>query len=141
MKNLTLKAYRAKEISFANKVENGTKIEFENKYSYNVNYARNNTCKGEINISAAAKDFPDKFFIKVVVEGIFTFEEGMKKEVIHVETFKELFPYARALVTTVSANAGIAPIVLPNINIEDQSIYRYDFGKNPFNPQNNSENN
>ncbi len=134
MKNITLKAYRAKDISFANNVENGTKIEFENKYSYNVNYSNNNFCKGEMHIEAVSKQFPDKFFIKVTVEGVFQFEPSVKREIIHVESFKELFPYARALISTVTANAGIPALVVPGIDIESQSIYKYDFNKNPFAP-------
>lgn len=126
MKTINLKAYRAKEITLINTVENGTKLELEHKYSYNVNYSRNNTCKGEITLSACAKEISDKFRIKVVMEGIFTFEDNVSKEKIHHETYKELFPYARALVTTVSANAGIPPIVMPAIDIEKQSIYRFD---------------
>ncbi len=126
-----LKMYRAKEISFFNKVENGTKIEFENKYSYNVSYGQNNMCKGELSISACAKEAPDKFGVKVIMEGVFRFDEGEKREKIHVASFKELFPYAKALISTVSANAGVPAIMVPAIDIEKQSIYKYDY-KNPF---------
>ena len=35
------------------------------------------------------------------------------------------------LVTTITANAGIKPIMLPNIDIDDQDIYRID-GSKPF---------
>ena len=33
--NVTFRAFKAKEIQFVNKHENGARIEFENKYSYN----------------------------------------------------------------------------------------------------------
>lgn len=134
MKNIELKAYRAKEINFANKVENNTKIEFENKYSYNVNYSNNNICKGEMNVSAVSKEHPDKFFIKIIIEGIFTFNSETPKEKIHVESFNQLFPYAKSLISTITANAGIPALFIPAIDIEKSSIYKYDFNRNSFNP-------
>ena len=42
----------------------------------------------------------------------------MEKEFVHVDTFKELFPFAKALITTLSANAGIPPIMVKNVDIE-----------------------
>lgn len=121
-----LKAYKASEIRFVSNLENGTRVELGNKYSYNVNYAQNNVCRGEFTVEVADKENPDKFGIKVVIVGIFEFDEGMEKEKIHVLSFKELFPYARALITTITANSGIQPIIIPPIDIESQSIYRFE---------------
>ena len=121
-----LKAYKASEIQFVSNLENGTRVELGNKYSYNVNYAPNNVCRGEFTIEVADKENPEKFGIKVVIVGIFEFEEGMEKEKIHVLSFKELFPYARALITTITANSGIQPIIMPPIDIESQNIYRFE---------------
>ena len=47
----------------------------------------------------------------------------------HTDTFKALFPYAKALITTVTANCGIQPIIIPEIDIDNQQIYRFDNGK------------
>lgn len=126
MPNIELKAYQASEISFVNKLESGTRIELANKYSYNVGYSASNTCKGEFSIEVADKTNASKFSVKVVISGIFSFSSDMEKERIHVESFKMLFPYARALVTTITANAGIPPIIIPTIDIESQSIYKFE---------------
>ena len=64
--------------------------------------------------------------MKVTVVGAFVVNKDVEKEFLHVETFKELFPFAKALVTTLSANAGIPPIYLQNVDIEKQEIYRFD---------------
>ncbi len=137
MSVLNIKMYRAKEINFVNKVENGTKIEFENKFSYNVNYSKNNICRGELSYSAVAKEFPEKFYVRIIIEGLFDFDPTVAKEKIHIESFKQLFPYAKALVTTVTANAGIPPLLVPAVDIEKSSIYRFD-GMIP--PQKNPDN-
>ncbi len=128
MKNITFKAYKASEIEFVNKHDNGTRIEFENKYSYNVKYSPNNTCIGEFTVEVNDKANKDKFHIKAVVLGIFTYNPETKKEIIHVESFKELFPYVRSMISSLTVNAGIPPVILPSFDIESQSIYK--FGKN-----------
>lgn len=123
---VTLKAYKVSEIRFVSKLENGTRVELGNRYSYNVSYAANNTCRGTFNITVEDKEKPDKFGITLVIDGFFEFTEGMEKEKVHVQSFKELFPYARAIVSTVTANSGIAPLILPPIDIESQDIYRFE---------------
>lgn len=123
---VTLKGYKVSEIRFVSKLESGTRVELGNRYSYNVSYAPNNVCRGMFNITVEDKENPDKFGITLVLEGFFEFEQGMEKEKVHVQSFKELFPYARAIVTTVTANSGIAPLILPPIDIESQDIYRFE---------------
>ncbi len=114
------------EISFVNRLENGTRIELGNKYSYNVSYGNNNTCRGQFSIEVADKANPDKFKIKTVVIGMFEIKNDIPKEKIHVETYKELFPYVRALISTVTTNTGIPPVIIPAIDIEGQSIYKFE---------------
>ena len=128
MRNVTFKAFKASQIDFVNKHENGTRIEFENKYSYNVKYAPHNTCVGEFTVEVNDKQNKDKFHIKAVVLGIFTYNPEAKKEIIHVESFKEIFPYVRTMISSLTVNAGIPPVIIPNFDIESQSIYK--FGKN-----------
>lgn len=124
---VNLQAYKVDEIEFVNTMENGTKIALGNKYSYQVQYAVGKTvAKGTFDIEVHDKENPDRFKIHVVVVGIFGYDESEKKELIHTETFKALFPYAKALITTVTANCGIQPVIIPNIDIDNQEIYRID---------------
>ncbi|MBQ2848798.1 MAG: protein-export chaperone SecB [Clostridia bacterium] len=127
-KKVTFRAYRATNIEFVNKHENGARIEFENKYSYNVKYSNNNNCIGEFTVEVNDKANKDKFHIKAVIQGIFTYDPEIAKEIIHVQTFKELFPYARTMISSLTVNAGLPPVILPTFDIESQNIYR--FGKN-----------
>ena len=43
--------------------------------------------------------------------------------------YDQLFPYLRSTVTTITANAGIAPVIPPYIDISKQNIYRVDMNK------------
>lgn len=128
MSNVSFKSFRATEIKFVNKHTNGARIEFENKYTYNVKYNPDNVCMGEFIVEVFDKHNMDKFCIKAVMCGIFTYKPDVKKEVLHVETFKEIFPYARTMISSLTVNAGLPPVIIPAFDIESQSIYK--FGKN-----------
>ena len=132
MKNLKLKAYKVEEILFVNKIRANTKIELKNGYAYNVRYTNQNLCEGKFTVSIEDKAAPESFHIKLVLAGIFEYNTDVEREVLHVQTYKELFPYARAIITTLTANAGIAPIMIPDMDIENREIYRFD---NPNNVQ------
>ena len=124
MSNYTLKACYSPEIQFVNKLANGSRIKLETKYTYNVKYSHDLTCKGELIAEVRDKDAPELFRLKVITVGIFSFKEGTDKDLLHIDTYKALFPYLRALVSTVTANTGIPAIILPEADMEGQSIYR-----------------
>lgn len=132
MNKIKLKAYKIEEMSFVNKVKTTTKIELKNSYGYNVRYTNQNICEGKFTVTICDKNNPDTFALKLVLGGIFTFEPDAEKELIHVQSYKELFPYVRAIVTTITANAGVQPIMLPEMNIENKEIFRIE---NPNNLQ------
>ena len=75
------------------------------------------------------KNEPDTFRLKIVLSGLFEFNEA-PREVLHRETFNTLFPYIRSLITTVTANSGIMPIIVPFMDIESQSIYKIEKNDN-----------
>lgn len=126
MKEIELKGFAVKQINFENDLPNGTKIELNNKYSYNVSHSGNNISRGEFKAEISDKKNPEKFHVNVVVAGVFSITPGITREKAHVASYKEIFPYVRAIVTTITANAGIPPIVIPAVDIEAQSIYRVD---------------
>ncbi len=132
MKDLKLKAYKIEEMQLVNKIKATTKIELKNSYGYNVRYTNQNICEGKFTVTITDKEAPENFSVKLVLAGIFSFDPELEREVIHVRTYRELFPYARAIITTVTANAGIQPIMLPDMDIENREIYRFD---NPNKPQ------
>lgn len=126
MSTVTLKGWHAEEIQFNNKLKPGTRIQLEHKFQYNVKYAGGNLCRCELTLDAHHKEVPDTFGIHAVIVGLFAYEENAAKESIHIESYKELFPFARALLSSVTVNAGIPPIIFPTVEIEKQSIIRFD---------------
>ena len=126
MTNVQLKAYKVSRINFNNAGQSTVHLNLNNKVSHNVKYTDGAVCEATLCIEVLDKNHPDVLNITVEVKGIFDIRRGVEKEFVHVDTFKELFPLAKALVTTVTANAGIKPIIVQNIDIEEQEIYRFD---------------
>lgn len=125
MKGLVLKTYRITNISFQNHATGAGKTKLETKYTYQVKFATNNTCRSEMKVSVSDQANPDTLNVDITLVGIFEIPAEHDKEQLHKETFKELYPYARAAVSTITASTGILPIIIPGVDIDSQDIYRY----------------
>lgn len=127
MISVKMQGYKVDYINFISTLENGTKIKLGQKYQYNVQYSKDNSmCRGQFEIEVFDTEHQDKFNIKAVVVGFFHFDCDERRETIHADSFKALFPYVKALITTITANCGIKPIIIPEIDIDNQEIYRFD---------------
>lgn len=124
MKKLALKAYKVSHIELKNKLPGATKLQLKNQYSHNVKYGNGNTCEGIFTVKISDKNGNENFGITATLQGIFQWEGELVKEQAHIETFQALFPYARALISNLTANSGMVPIIIPPIDIENQEIYR-----------------
>ena len=71
MKDFELKLTKVENVDFVNKLPPNTKIELQNKYSYNVGYSKLNTCQGEMRVEVSDKNSPDRFRIVAVMKGYF----------------------------------------------------------------------
>ena len=129
MANVQMKAYKVRELVFHNEVQGSVQLKLSNKVSHNVRYMKPDLCEGTMTVEVADKEKPDILNVKLTVVGLFQIKKQVEKEFLHVDTFKELFPFAKALITSVSANAGIPPIMVQDVDIEAQEIYRFDLPK------------
>ena len=116
--------YRIDEVRFTNNLNAPAKLELNYKYSYNVGYSQQNTCRGTLGVEITDKLHPEKFVLTMKVAGVFATQAGVAKEVLHLKTYDLLFPYAKALVSSFTASAGIPPIYIPYIDISNKSIYK-----------------
>lgn len=126
MSEVVLKEYKVKEVRFYNTFGNAQQITFSNKFGYNVKYTNEGVCIGELSVEMFDKDNPEKFGVKIIICGVFNYNTELKKEQVHILSFKELFPFAKSIVATVSVNAGVPPILLPSLDMEKQSIYKFE---------------
>ena len=130
MKDFELKLTKVENVDFVNKLPPNTKIELQNKYSYNVGYSKLNTCQGEMRVEVTDKNSPDRFRIVAVMKGYFVINGEIPKEQLHVKTFDALFPHLKAFITSLTASAGIPPVYIPYVDISNESIYRVEMPGN-----------
>ena len=123
-----MNGYKVSELDFVNKAENGTRLSLQTTYSFNVRYtADSKKCLATLEVKVADKEKADVFSIRMILNGSFdVLSDDVPKEKLHVEAYKMLFPFASSIVSTVSVNAGIPPIIIAEMDIEKQSIYRID---------------
>lgn len=126
MANVVLKAYKVSELVFNNKVSGTVQLKLSNKVSHNVRYKTNDTCEATLTVEALDKENKDVLNYKITLIGLFKIVNKVEKEFIHVETFRELYSFAKALTATVTGGFGVPPIMLQNIDIENQEIYRFE---------------
>ena len=126
MRPIILKAYRALELNYKCKLRPGTKVEFETTYNYSVRYSKEKICVGTVVCKLHDKNTPDDFYFNAELEGIFSHDDSIPREQLHVLTFRELFPYLRSMVSSVSAVAGVPPVMLPPVDLEGQDVFRID---------------
>lgn len=101
--------------------ENGSvKVDF--KIGHDISYYEDNnmsvTLKVKVFENAVENNYP--FSMNINVTGFFQVDSfDLDKKSIFAETnaIAILFPYIRAMITTYSANANVAPLILPPINV------------------------
>lgn len=125
MKALVLKTYRITDLQFQNHAVASGQAKLETKYTYSVKFGNNNTCRAEMKVSVRDKDNPDTLKVDVTMVGIFEIVAKQDQELLHKESFKQLYPFARAAISTISSSTGILPIIIPDVDIDSQDIYRY----------------
>lgn len=126
MANVSLSAYKVSELAFNNKVNGKVQLKLSNKVSHNVRYRQADSCEANLTVEAFDKEHKDVLNFKITITGAFKITNQVEKEFIHVETFRELYALARALTATVTGACGVPPIMLQEIDIEKQEIYRFE---------------
>ena len=126
MANIALQAYKVSELVFNNKVNGKVQLKLSNKVSHNVRYMGNSTCEATLTVEVFDKETKDVLNLKITVSGVFRIINQVEKEFIHVETFRELHALAKAIAASITGCCGVPPIMLQNIDIEKQEIYRFE---------------
>jgi len=119
---LKFNGYVVKTIEFIKNESSSTNIDvnIEKKFNYNEENPNKFIVELKITLGDDAPKSTSPFYLMVELSGEF---EVVESEIDKVKQFAEinsvsiLFPYARALITNITANANIPPVVLPPMNI------------------------
>ena len=102
-----LKGYKVNSISFENKVANGVQLKLQNQVKYNVNYIdAENKCIGILNFKVSDTDM-QPFEIKIEMVGEFSFGKNDEKPDIHVNSFDQIFPFLRQIISNTTTMCGM----------------------------------
>ena len=126
-----MKNYKVASLRFDNDITGTKKLSLTHNVSYGVKHGSNGMCEGELKITVRDKDEPEIFGVELVLKAVFEIKGKADKEHIHVATFKEIFPLGKSIVTAVTATFGVPPIIVNDIDIENQEIYRWSLPKKP----------
>lgn len=123
MSELIFKGLKVEEIDLSNKLQGEQKLNIEQRSSFNVKYTQDNKhCVATLTIDMMHKEKPMDFNFKVEVSGFMDIEGSMDKKEIHKNAYNELYPHVRSLVMTVLVNAGLPPINIPKVKMDDSNI-------------------
>ena len=123
MGELIFKGMKVEEIDLTNKLEGQVKLDIEQRASFNVKYTNDNLhCAANLTIDMMEKTAPMDFNFKISATAFLDCEPGMDKKEIHKKAYDEIYPNIRTLITTIMVNAGLPPIVIPKVKMDDSNI-------------------
>ncbi|MDR3600226.1 MAG: protein-export chaperone SecB [Desulfosporosinus sp.] len=60
-------------------------------------------------------------FLDIIIQSLFSFESGLQDEnlynLLNTNAVAIVFPYLRSVISTVTVNCGVPPVILPTLNI------------------------
>lgn len=125
-----LKGYKVNSISFENKVANGIQLKLQNQVKYNVNYIdAENKCVGILNFKVSDTDM-QPFEIRIEMIGEFSFDSTDEKPDIHINSFDQIFPFLRQIISNTTTMCGMPGLMIPIIRLERSSVSVGDLNKN-----------
>ena len=123
MGEIIFKGMKVEEIDLTNKLEGQVKLDIEQRASFNVKYTNDNLhCAANLTIDMMEKTAPMDFNFKISATAFLDCEPGMDKKEIHKKAYDEIYPNVRTLITTIMVNAGLPPIVIPKVKMDDSNI-------------------
>ena len=123
MADVKLLGYSVSEMSFVNNIQKTETFELTNRCSYNLGFAQNRLCRGEMTAEVFNKNNPKSLCLKVKLVGNFVREDDAPQDDVHRTTYKMLFPHVKAIIASLTVAANVPPIFFPDINIDGQSVY------------------
>ncbi|WP_145333371.1 protein-export chaperone SecB [Paenibacillus xylanexedens] len=118
--------YKILKISFQNNLSHGREPQEIDGISlgHEVKISANKIVV-DIDCSIGEENADDSVYVSVMLQGYFgldyektgAFDEGTLRDICTRNTLSILFPYLRSVISNVTLNANIDPIIIPTINV------------------------
>lgn len=123
MGDLIFKGLKVEEIDLTNRIQGQKKLDIEQRANFNVKYTNDNKhCVATLAIDMMDKSAPMDFNFKIAVQGFLDVDGEMDRKEIHKAAYNELYPHVRSIVMTIMVNAGLPPITIPKVKMDDSNI-------------------
>lgn len=117
--------YYVNNVEFYNNINyNDEPVEIDFKISKQIDFTGDQENTVLVTLIASIFEDAEKnsypFSMKLSITGVFqidNIEDDSNKKLAQINSISILFPYLRSMVTTYSANANVAPLILPPINV------------------------
>jgi len=120
---LSFKRYLVNSIDFKYNPEyTGAKANMDIDFGHSI-AVRNNEAQVSVKcvLFRKAKKEEKPFHLEVQMTGIFQFQTELEgeelKNILKQQAINILFPYLRTLISNITVNAGLPPVILPLINV------------------------
>ena len=119
--SLTFIKYYVDNIKFERNINFDPSKKVKISYDIDSNILNLDDTKAEVklfvNIFKDVEEDNKPFEFKLEITGVFAVENVNDKSLLEQNTIAILFPFARALISTYTANANVPPLILPPINV------------------------
>lgn len=123
MGELIFRGIQVNEIDLTNELKGQVQLDISQRASFNVKYTQDQKhCIANCIVDMMDKVSPNDFNFKISVRASFDCEEGMDKKEIHKKAYDEIYPHVRALAMVFLTNAGLPPIAIPKIKMDESNI-------------------
>jgi preprotein translocase subunit SecB len=117
-----LKGYKVNKAEIESKVKPGTQLKLQNQVKYNVNYIdADNKCIGMLEFRITDADM-NPFEVKIEMAAEFSFGAEDDKADIHVQSFDQLFPYLRMIISNLTSLTGMPALFIPIMRLNKDTV-------------------
>lgn len=120
--SIDFKTYIIDEIKFNLKSIDKKQSDIDIHFNGNTEIIRDkNTAIISLKCVMGEKSDNSPFFLSINMKGFFEYQSNLEdthlEKIISTNGTAILFPYLRSIITTITGNIGISPIILPTLNI------------------------
>lgn len=117
-----LKGYKVNKAEIESKVKPGTQLKLQNQVKYNVNYIDSeNKCIGIVDFRITDADM-NPFEVKFEMAAEFSFDAEDEKPDIHTQSFDQLFPYLRMVISNLTSLTGMPALFIPIMRLNKETV-------------------
>lgn len=117
-----IQGYKVNKLHMENTVANGTELQLQNQVKYNVNYMDDvHKCVGILSFRITDGNMnPFEMQIDMVAE--FTYDEGDDKADIHTQSFDQIYPFLRQIVSQMAGHCGVPGLMIPIMRLNKDTV-------------------